>query len=338
MKKKLTILFNGAHLSYSPTVIGLYDLLAKHFEVTILADSPKNFDNQPLPGRNVVYKEIPPNIFKLLFYLLVFNLRAMFDKKIPIPKKMRFAPRTVYDFEAVRQHLDRENPDFIIAVDFKNLYFAQILDRKVEFLSLEIIPGDEFYRNCDFNNVKSVIVQTAERYRHLFDGREFRTFFVQNAPVFDGNANGSIRKNLIYCGTAWNPFGFYHCLNFLRKFPEYTLHVKGALLADDKLKTAKDYGDLSADGRLIFDSEYLDDGEVVKYLRGFRIGFCFYNFELKWINNFNYRSAPSGKMFKYFAAGVPVIGQNILGLQPVKEFDCGVLIEDLEPATIKKSG
>ena len=146
-----------------------------------------------------------------------------------------------------------------------------------------------------------------------------------------------ICRGSVYCGTAWNPFGFYHCLDFIKTFPEYTLNVKGALPSADKARVKTEYQDLMTGGRLIFDSDYLDDDALVDYLRRFKIGFCFYNFEIEWVNNFNYHSAPSGKMFKYMAAGVPVIGQDILGLKPVKEFDCGVLITDLEPATIKRA-
>jgi len=337
MRKKVSILFNGWHLSYSPTIIGLYDLLSKQFDVTILAQSPKEFDNKPLVERNVVYREKLKAINHYRFNRLLYRLQAFFDKEISLLKKMKFKTDVIYDFKSVRKYLAAQPADFIIAVDFRNLLYTQILGKKVDFVSLEIIPHDDFYNNCDFSNINSVVIQTKERYEYLFGDKEFRTFFVQNAPVFTESSNKSNPKNLVYCGTAWNPFGFYHCLEFLRKFPDYTLNVKGAFLTEDKAKVDSDYQDLISNKQLIIDSKYLDDSEVVDYLRKFRIGFCFYNFELEEINNFNYFSAPSGKMFKYLAAGVPVIGQDILGLKPVKEFDCGVLIKDLEPQSIKEA-
>ena len=42
-------------------------------------------------------------------------------------------------------------------------------------------------------------------------------------------------------------------------------------------------------------------------------------------------------MFNYFAAGVPVIGIDIPGLQPVRDFDCGVLTKDMQPESIKNA-
>ena len=337
MKKKVTILFNGIHLAYSPTVIGLYDLLSKQFDVVIIAESPSNSDFKRLTNRKVIYRERLSNKNRLRFYRRLFDLRSIFDPEIAALKRMRFHTDLIYDFTLVRKTLAAESPDFIIAVDFRYLFYAQVLEKKVEFLSLEIVPNDEFYERCDLENINSVVIQTKERYEHLFKDREYKTFLVQNAPVFTKPENRPHRSGLVYCGTAWNPFGFFHCLEFLRAFPEYTLNVKGALPSEARAKMETDYQDLIGSERLIFDSDYLDDGAVVDYLRQFKTGFCFYNFELEWINNFNYRSAPSGKMFKYLAAGVPVVGQDILGLKPVEEFDCGVLIKDLEPATIKKA-
>ena len=337
MKKKITILFSGAHLAYSPTVIGLYDSLSKHFDVGIIAESPEAFDFERLTNRNVIYREKLTDKNRLRFYRRLFDLRSIFDKEIAALKQMNFDTDVIYDFTEVRKMLAADAPNFIVAVDFRNLLYAQVLKRQVEFLSLEIVPNDEFYNRCDFKNINSVVIQTKERYEHLFKDEKFKTFFIQNAPVFKEAENRVRRSGLVYCGTAWNPFGFYHCLEFLKAFPEYALNVKGATTSEDKAKVEREYQDLILSGRLIFDSDYLDDAAVVDYLRQFKIGFCFYNFELEWINTFNYHSAPSGKMFKYMAAGVPVIGQDISGLKPVEEFDCGVLITDLEPATIKKA-
>ena len=213
----------------------------------------------------------------------------------------------------------------------------QIINKRVEFLSLEINADDKFREGRDFQNINSVLIQTKERYEHLFKDKELKTFFIQNAPVYTPSSANYDRSGLVYCGTAWDAFGFYHLLEFLKSFPDYLLTVKGAVLNEDRKRIETEYRDLVSSKRLVIDNDYLDDTEVVDYLRKFRIGFCFYNFDIDWVNNFNYLSAPAGKMFKYFAAGVPVVGLDILGLKPVKEFDCGVLIKDLEPESIKSA-
>ena len=339
MKKKLVILFNGPHLSYSPTTIGLYDELSHCFDVTIVAQNPKYFNNKPLPNKKVFYLNRLDSRNDYWINKVRSKVRAVFDKDVGFLRKNKVGPDFLYEFVLIKDFLIKEKPDLIIAVDFRNLWYTEILKKEVEFLSLEIDENDEFYKRCSFENIDSVVIQTKERYEHLFDDRKLKTFFVQNAPVYQDASiiNNHSRKGLIYCGTAWNAFGFYHCLNFLEQFPEYTLNVKGALLDDDRTTVETKYQNLLSNKRVMVDDAYLDEKQLTNYLRRFRIGFCFYNFEVEWVNKFNYYSAPSGKMFKYLAAGVPVVGQNILGLNPVKEFDCGVLIEDLTPDSIKRA-
>ena len=54
--------------------------------------------------------------------------------------------------------------------------------------------------------------------------------------------------------------------------------------------------------------------EYIKYVSNFRIGFCFYDWNLI-KNDFNYQTAPSGKLFVYLSAGLPVIVCNIPGFK-----------------------
>ncbi len=337
MKKKILILFPDMHLSYSPTVIGLYDLLTEYFDVTIVAPSPQKFDNQPLSNRQILYlKEIAsPN--QRRFYRRLFPFLASFFPDFSILQKNKVELETFYEYFQIKKHLKKISPDIVIAVDFKTLWYVELLGKKAEFLSLEIDDENIFYQRCSKTNIKSVVIQTADRYNYLFKTKKLKTFFIQNAPIFKPFPNQSKRVGLVYCGTAWNRFGFYHCLDFIKEFPDYSLTVRGAILNDDRQQVGAEYDGLLTQKRLTIADNYLDDSEVVNFLKQFRIGFCFYNFAVDLINNFNYHSAPSGKMFKYFAAGVPVIAQDISGMQPIKEFDCGVLIKDLEPQTIKKA-
>jgi O-antigen/teichoic acid export membrane protein len=53
--------------------------------------------------------------------------------------------------------------------------------------------------------------------------------------------------------------------------------------------------------------------------------------------SFNYFSSPAGKLFNYYAAAVPVIGIDIIGLKSVKDFTAGVLIDEVVPAKIKEA-
>lgn len=352
MKKKVVIIFDGIWLSYSPTTIGLYDLLSEYFDVTITAQSPRHFDNNPLPNRKVVYipelaTENQYRLAKALFYLqsLFKGEEKKFKKaKAKIESNPRLNFLEIYhEFSFIRDYLEKEKPDYIIAVDSKNLWFTQILGKRAEILSLEITSEKEiFYDLCDFENVNSVIIQTKERYDYLFKDKRLKTFYIQNAPVYTPAETNPARADLIFSGTASIEYGFFICLEFLKQFPEYRMIARGAMVEKDRavkndLRLAQIYDDLIAGGQLIVDEKYLDDGEVVDYLRRFKIGFCFYNFKIKHIDTFNFHTAPSGKMFKYFAAGVPCVGVDCPGLKPIEDFEAGILLKNLEPENIKQA-
>ncbi len=93
------------------------------------------------------------------------------------------------------------------------------------------------------------------------------------------------------------------------------------------------YEHLISQKRLVINQEYLKAEQFLDFIATFKIGFCFYSWEL--INeHFNYESAPSGKLFMYMAAGVPVIASNISAFKIIEEYGAGVLVDDYKPETI----
>lgn len=336
-RKKVLILFEGTHIAYSPTVIGLYDeLTAANYDVTIIAPLPTHHNQQKLPDRQVIYTQIH---FKRInrLYNLIFKLNLFLSKTIKIFKRNKFDFKEYfYNFLFIKKKINSIKPDYVIAVDFKNLFYSEILGLNVEFLSLEL--GDEPFKPlCSYNNINSVIIQSEDRLEYIFKNvRDFKIFYIQNSPVHkELNINYFTRKDLIYCGTAWKYFGFDQCLDFLYAYPQFSLTVKGMIIEKDKVLSLNK--NLIKQKRLKIDDYYIDDQQIIEYLNQFYIGFCFYNFEIPEMNHFNYYSAPSGKLFKYLAAGVPVIAIDIPGFKFVKQFDCGVLIKDLQPLTIKQA-
>ena len=88
---------------------------------------------------------------------------------------------------------------------------------------------------------------------------------------------------------------------------------------------------------LILDETYEQQDQIIAYLADFSIGICFYDFNRISSKNFNYLSCPSGKLFNYFAAGVPLIGTDILGLKPVNDYSAGVLLKYLTVESILRA-
>lgn len=108
MKTQITILFNGPHLAYSPTVIGLYDLLAEHFNVEIIARNPEQFNNKPLPNRNVTYiKEISSKYEYRLKRVLYF-IKSFIDKEIALIKKNKLGSEVINEHCFIRNHLKKK--------------------------------------------------------------------------------------------------------------------------------------------------------------------------------------------------------------------------------------
>ena len=112
MRKKVLILFDGHHLAYSPTVIGLYDLLSQEFDVTITAAHPETFNNQELPGRKVLYTKLKfkriNRLYKLWFYLNPFSSKTIqYFKKLQIDYREYF-----YYFFFIKKAIRKPIPVF----------------------------------------------------------------------------------------------------------------------------------------------------------------------------------------------------------------------------------
>jgi glycosyltransferase involved in cell wall biosynthesis len=95
------------------------------------------------------------------------------------------------------------------------------------------------------------------------------------------------------------------------------------------------YRHLFENNIVTIDEQYTNQEEIVPYLSGFDIGFCLYDFNRISKNDFNYVTVPAGKLFNYYAAGIPVIGVDIPGMQSVKDFQAGILLDSPSSSNIK---
>jgi glycosyltransferase involved in cell wall biosynthesis len=171
----------------------------------------------------------------------------------------------------------------------------------------------------------------------MLPGLQVPVFIVQNSPIFDPTRiTNKERKDFIFSGTARTVFGIFDCIEFIRNYPPSRLVQKGGGERKVLTRIRSENVDLIRDDRLVLDDSYVPAGELISFLSGFRIGFCFYSWKI--IEDFfNYRTAPSGKLFMYMAAGVPVIASDIEGFRMVREYGAGVLIRDYSPNTIMKA-
>ncbi|HSC55378.1 MAG TPA: hypothetical protein VLC98_17220 [Phnomibacter sp.] len=327
--KRIAILFPDPHLPYSPTVLNLQKELAKYYSTDIIAFHHKHFGKVNEPFVNYV-----PLPFLLLKVYGAINKISLTAGRDVLSYIMRLTARS---FFRRNNHYDH-----IIAVDPLSVWMLKDMGlRNVHLLSLELTYNtNDFISKINLASLQSIIIQSKERLQALAPTFKGNVFFIQNAPSFDVSQVKKTKPEkteLIVSGTAIDHFGLYSYLNFIDTYPQYRLTIKGKLIEKEKPKIEKEYGHLLAENRVVINQDYLSDKDLITKIGEYRIGFCFYDFSFKEIDNINYKTAPSGKMFTYFVAGVPVIGNNVPGLFPIRDFSAGQLIDTLEAEEIKKA-
>jgi glycosyltransferase involved in cell wall biosynthesis len=332
----IKIIFTDPHLPYSPTTLQLYDALKEKFEVGILAFEPDpSFSEQRIEYRNVEYLKRPP-------ISAGTPLAKRIQKEVTrsfFPQKLEGAALLTEKAKVLIEKLKACEAADLIAVDFFALWCVQMAGRRAHLLSLEIFEQDQYRAACRLTDIKSVLIQTDQRYEHLFPGLSLKKFLVQNAPVATkATLHPESRKktDLLFCGSAMPWFGIFSCLEFIYDFPEYSLTIKGAVPPRVKKAIHRSFGNLLQSGRLVVDDGYLSSEDLNRYLSRFFIGFVFYDhLRFEMMERFNYQTAPSGKLFQYYNSGVPVVANRVDGLQSVQELETGVMIDSLGSGSIK---
>ncbi len=338
-RKKILILFPQQHIAYSPTTLGIYDALSVHADVSIYCPFPDEFEAENIGKRHFIFFKLDTSRIKKLAALpalITHKLKTLMDKNNALGHLGIYHFSKLMVFEKAINKINVSEFDEVIAVDVLMLYAARRYCRQASFVSLELNDEEKaVLQTIPSAFIKAVVIQNQQRYEYLFGKAKHETFYVQNAPIFTKPQDR--QKNvdaIVFNGTATPWFGLYLSLDFIKQYSQFSLTFKGVVLSSEKSKIYSDYNEIVNTGKIIFNNEYTSNSEMLNFLNQFEIGFCFYDLSYPRMNTFNYRTAPSGKMFAYFAAGVPVIGNNIDGLKPVEEFEAGVLVNDFKPATI----
>jgi glycosyltransferase involved in cell wall biosynthesis len=316
--KNALIVFPDEWLAYSPTIINIIRILRdRKWNLKVIA-----FDNGIF--NDLVEYEFTSTIKvnKYLFYILrILRLYAPY-KFIALILKLSF--------------LNKEH-DLVIGVDSVGFLAARTFFKKTTFLSLEA-KRDIFHRMSCGCEIENIIIQTTERKEYLFgDDSKHKIFYVQNSPIIrERKETQRTGRKLIYIGMIGPSHGVEFCIRSLPKLgDEYSLTLKGKYIAEGyRNKLKKKYSDYLDSGRLIIDNAYTDQEHILDYLAAYDIGFCFYDLSIAYLQDFNLVSCPSGKLFNYYAAGIPVIGNSIIGLKSVNDFSAGILLDDISPESI----
>ena len=338
MKKTILILTLNDYIIYQPSILNLYDYLQPHFDTTVVSFLPSSGAKKKDESRNIVYLD-PGFFLKHFFQKTDFILSKVFKllKKVFPGAEYSYIYYNNYLPWLLKSGIKKQKltADIIIATDFPALHTVQQVYGSVHFLSLEIENNtNPIHRKIDRSKVKSVFIQSKERYDYLFPGMNLPVFYIQNAPVFrEDSITNYERKDFIWSGAMDRRMSIYDCLDFFDAYPQYKLVIKGAAERKVLKHIHEAYEHLIQQNRVKIDQEYLPGSSFLDFLAHFKFGFAFYAWDVV-LHNFNYATAPSGKLFMNLAAGVPVIACNIPGFKLVEEFNAGVLIDDFKATTI----
>lgn len=324
--KHFAILFYDEHLAYSPTLLNLINILRENNKVSIIAPPPVGFTKLEDPDVNYVDMD-----WRLARTASIYRLK-MFGKRLGLSTSpdTHLEPATYVKVHSLRNALKSISFDGCIAVDPTALWIAQSVGVQPHFLSLELFERP-LSKYVNYQSIQSFCIQSQERMdAGPFANVSCPVFFLPNSTVFkEVPATTRSTNQLLFCGTATQGFGIYTCLHFLQDNSKFQMTVQGTLPDDVWTDILKFWPNLIETRQLIINRKYIEESEMNAFLVHFRIGFCIYDTRVKYINNINYQTAPSGKLWKYLAAGIPVIGSDIQGLSIVKERNCGVLISQL---------
>jgi glycosyltransferase involved in cell wall biosynthesis len=332
-KKRLLIIFPDEWLSHSPTLLNLITCLSKGFDIKLITFDDGFFKNDHLCDDRFVFLKINT----LLARFLLRKIRFFYD-----------VIKAISLLIWLHNYRNKVKIDLVIAIDSLGLWAAQKIFTRSHYLSLEI-KKDLFFKLSKKDQIDSLAIQTEERSAFLFKRPLPNTFLIPNSPVVDRNAavdfpTSPFNGKIIFFGNINPNHGLYICLDTIEQYQKQfkdkgvSLTIKG-IITKPSIRNCilRKYQKLFDKGLLILDETYEPQDKIIEYLSNFSIGICFYDFNRISKNNFNYISCPSGKLFNYFAAGVPVIGTDILGLKPVKDYSAGVLLKTLSTESIQQA-
>ena len=180
---------------------------------------------------------------------------------------------------------------------------------------------------------------TDSAYSPIFIFCQFSYLSVSNHDFScDFHPKPLIKKRLIYFGNILPSHGIFQVLDAFddSPWPDLELTIKGVLYKDSvRRDMLRRYKNLFQQEKILLDETYTPQEKIVEYLTRFSLGFCIYDLNLLGCRDFNYISSPSGKLFNFYAAGVPVIGTDVLGLRSIRQFNAGILLSEISRESIR---
>lgn len=315
-KNLILIIFLDSHFAYSQTLQNLSKVLSTKYEVFLFGRSKINESNI----NNFYYD---PNIKfpKLYFLARIFDgiLYRLIKKKIII---------SVLDYYFFSKEICaiKKNKYYnfykILGVDALATLIGIKIFRRCHLISLEIYKSQliNSYLSYKINYINSLMIQSIKRKKILLKKYKGPTFFIENLPFFKRVYKREFIKNsIIFFGSFLPVTGSEIVKAFAKDYPEFKITIRGPVKLDFNINKLP--------LNCFVDNKYICSAGVQKYLNLFELSFCFYDTNFfKEDHEDNFSNGASGKMYNYFNALVPIIGNSSDGLKAIKQYNAGILV------------
>jgi glycosyltransferase involved in cell wall biosynthesis len=322
--KRALIVFPDEWINYSPSMLNSIALLSQRgYAVELLSFGFSHFNASTVNSKHT-HITIPFIVYKWLG-----KIKAYEPLKYWLLMLLLFFKRnTTYGV--------------VIGVDNIGYGTVRAFFKHAIFFSLEV-KKDKYFTQCLQLGITHCIIQSAERYHFLFDdsGCTPAQLIVQNAPIIPTNFNVSDTeinartKQLVYWGNIANFYGIEPLIDALILLPnQYTLTLRGVKNEVYHTHLQAKYATLIQAQRLLFNYDYVPQELLLNQMKQYYIGFVMFDFSKIKTSDFNCVSSPSGKQFNYMAAGLPTIGQDIIGFAPIAQNNAGILLPTFDAQSV----
>jgi hypothetical protein len=323
----IILIFPDFNLSYSPTTLNLFNFFKnKGIDISVVSIEPKSEKFKKIDDNKIYYvKRI--SLFEKLLVSLKYFLLFFFSKEL---KYGRYRYKRQYNlFKFINENKLIKDNSIIITVDADTYCFFRrnYTHNKIIFLSLEIVENDNLISFIQENPPYFSIFQSEIRYKYYFsnNNKENKWFLLPNSPCYFDfyKMKNTYRKGYVYSGAAIDEFGFKSIIQLSLEKLSQPLIIKSYNVNEGKINFKYNQNNI------ILKNEYLNEFELINFLNSCRIGFCLYDSKFPSIRKFNYRTAPSGKLYTYIMAGLPIICTNQEAFNFIVEQKCGVMIDEI---------
>lgn len=320
------IVFPYTWIRYSPSVLNLIDCFIREGAKVHVVYPSLEIKKDKL-GAAVTHRlYLNKKLYKYLNFFRVYNLFLLCKMYRKINKiKKNYEIKTIVSFDSKGYIVSYFNYK-------KSLYYSLEIDKKIVTRLIFRILNPK------------LITQNLIR-KNLLSKKSLDFVCIPNSPMIylASNKNekswNSKSTKYVYLGNLSVEHGVESCIESIRNMENTILELKtftlGSAYESNLYQKNKD---LLQCNKIVFNFKLYSQIKTLNYLqKNFHIGLSPMNMKSITCNKDNYLTSPSGKVFFYIAAGLPIIAINIPAFEFIEEMGIGSLIDEFTAQNLMSS-